>query len=77
MLIHRGATLTQLNSHTKGRWLDETTEPLGLAHGEMHVVNLSGKPQDQPSPTAGECDLALPLGCSTEPHLSHAHLTTG
>lgn len=46
MLTHRGATLTQLNSHTKVRWLDETMEPPGLAHGGMHVVNLSGKPQD-------------------------------
>lgn len=77
MPIHCAATLTQLNSHTKGRWLDETTEPPGLAHGGMHVVNLSGKPQDRPSPTAGECDLARPLGCSTEPHLSCARLTTG
>lgn len=46
MLTHRGATLTQLNSHTKVRWLDETMEPPGLAHGGMHVVNLSRKPQD-------------------------------
>lgn len=49
MLTHRGATLTQLNSHTEVQWLDETTEPPGLAHGGMHVVTLSGKPQDRPS----------------------------